>query len=147
MRHKQPGIARRHRPRIHDEDRILPLINIVFLLLIFFMAVGRLSAADPFRIDPPKSQSAGAPANEPVLIAVGAEGQLALDGEVMDETALLAQLAPANGSVPPEIRIKSDGAAEAARVVALIEKLRQRGVATVRLMTVPVRVPGGGGGG
>ncbi|MEO0624780.1 MAG: biopolymer transporter ExbD [Pseudomonadota bacterium] len=146
MRRTPPGIVRRHRPRPHDEDRILPLINIVFLLLIFFMAVGRLSAADPFQIDPPHSQSAGAPANDPMLIAIGAEGQLALDGEIMDEATLLAELAPSAGPVPPEIRIKTDGAAEAARVVALIEQLRLRGVAAVRLMTVPVRSSPGGGG-
>ncbi|MEO0993622.1 MAG: biopolymer transporter ExbD [Pseudomonadota bacterium] len=132
-----PGRVRRHRKRIHDEDRILPLINIVFLLLIFFMAVGRLSATDPFRIDPPESQSTGAPATGPLLIAVGAEGQLALNGDVLDEATLLARVASGDGPVP-EVRIKSDGGAEAVRVVALIERLRQTGVETVRLMTVPV---------
>ncbi|MEL6219907.1 MAG: biopolymer transporter ExbD [Pseudomonadota bacterium] len=136
-----PGRVRRHRKRIHDEDRILPLINIVFLLLIFFMAVGRLSATDPFRIDPPESHSTGAPATGPLLIAVGAEGQLALNGDVLDEATLLARVASGgvSGDGPvPEVRIKSDGGAEAVRVVALIERLRQSGVETVRLMTVPV---------
>ncbi|MEO0622183.1 MAG: biopolymer transporter ExbD [Pseudomonadota bacterium] len=132
----------RTRARPSDDDRILPLINIVFLLLIFFMAVGRLSAADPFRIEPPRSESTGAAATEPHLIAVGAEGQLALDGTVLDEAALLARLAPEAGAPIPEIRIKSDGGAEAVRVIALIEALRQRGIATVRLMTVPVPVRG-----
>ena len=30
-----------------EDDRILPLINVVFLLLIFFMLAGKLSASDP----------------------------------------------------------------------------------------------------
>ncbi|MCG8693196.1 MAG: biopolymer transporter ExbD, partial [Minwuiales bacterium] len=49
---------RRFTSRRSDDDRILPLINVVFLLLIFFMLAGRLSAGDPFRVDPPASVSA-----------------------------------------------------------------------------------------
>ena len=44
------------RPRNEDE-RILPLINVVFLLLIFFMLAGRLSASDPFQVEPPRSSA------------------------------------------------------------------------------------------
>lgn len=122
--------------RTDDEDRILPLINIVFLLLIFFMAVGRLSATDPFRITPPISASEGAPATEPMLIAVGTEGRLALNGEVLEEADLLARISEAE---PTEIRIKSDGGVEALRVVGLLTQLKELGVSSVRLMTVPER--------
>ena len=44
------------RPR-NDEERILPLVNVVLLLLIFFMLAGRLAASDPFEIAPPRSAS------------------------------------------------------------------------------------------
>ncbi|MEM7508383.1 MAG: biopolymer transporter ExbD [Pseudomonadota bacterium] len=117
-----------------DDARVLPLINIVFLLLIFFMVVGRLSASDPFEIIPPKSVSTGAPPNEALLVSIGPEGELALNGELLDEAALLQRLSEAESD---ELRIKSDGRADAAQVVAMIEQLRIAGFASVRMMTVP----------
>ncbi|MEM7176513.1 MAG: biopolymer transporter ExbD [Pseudomonadota bacterium] len=123
----------RRRARL-DDDRILPLINIVFLLLIFFMVVGRLSASDPFEIEPVHSLSAGAPALEAPLVTIGRGGALALDGEVMDETALITGISQAGAT---GLRIKVDQSVEAARVVALLNRLKAAGVGEVKLMTVP----------
>ena len=46
------------RPKTSEEG-VLPLINVVFLLLIFFMLAGRLASVDPFRTEPPLSASEG----------------------------------------------------------------------------------------
>ncbi|MEL6204188.1 MAG: biopolymer transporter ExbD [Pseudomonadota bacterium] len=135
---ERAGIFAKRRARGDEDERILPLINIVFLLLIFFMVVGRLSAADPFEIVPPRSESAGQPPNEPLLVSIGAEGQLALNGRLMEEAALIAEVTAARaGAEAAELRIKSDGRVSAIRVVALLERLRAEGVTSVRLMTVP----------
>ncbi|MEM6489591.1 MAG: biopolymer transporter ExbD [Pseudomonadota bacterium] len=139
----RPSVFRRRRRAVEDDERILPLINIVFLLLIFFMVVGRLSAADPFEIEPTRSASDGAPANEPQLIAIGPQGELALNGTRIAEEDLIAQVAAA-AAAGEDVRIKSDGRVQAAAVVALLDRLRLAGVASVRLMTVPLEptVPG-----
>ena len=54
----------RRRPRINppraqrpSEENVLPLINIVFLLLIFFMIAGALSVTAPFELDPPAARA------------------------------------------------------------------------------------------
>ena len=52
-----------------SEENILPLTNIVFLLLIFFMLAGRLSAADPFRIDLPVSASQAEASERTIVVA------------------------------------------------------------------------------
>ena len=129
----------RPRRRMDEEERILPLINIVFLLLIFFMVVGRLSASDPFEIVPPRSVSQGQSPTEDILISIGAEGQIAVNGKVLEKAAALAEVA---ASETTELRIKSDGRVEAQRIVALVEALRQRGVVSIQLMTVPVGIGG-----
>lgn len=36
---------------------MLPLVNIVFLLLIFFMMAGAVSAPEPLKVQPPRSWS------------------------------------------------------------------------------------------
>jgi len=125
------------RPR-NDEERILPLINVVFLLLIFFMLAGRLAASDPFEIAPPRSASEGPAASQDLLVLVGADGRLALDGEVLDEAALEAAVAERLGeNTDTRVRLKADGRAEATDVVAVMELLRGAGVERLKLLTVP----------
>lgn len=124
------------RPR-SDDERILPLINVVFLLLIFFMLAGQFSAADPFRIVPPQSLGEGQIAVEELVVQVAAEGQLALDGVILEDAALKAAVAEhLAGRQDMKIRLKADGAAPALRVVAVMELLRAAGVEKVQLLTV-----------
>lgn len=125
--------AQRNRSR-SDDDRILPLINIVFLLLIFFMVAGHLSATDPFAVTPPHSDTETAPDMDTHLILVDRQGKLALDGLPLTEAALIE----AFGSSPMDtVRIKADGAVDAVTVIALMERLRAAGMAELQLLTVP----------
>lgn len=131
----------RIRPRRRDEDDgILPLVNIVFLLLIFFMVAGRLAASDPFGVEPARSAAEGEAPPGPPLILLGADGRLALDGAEMEEQALVEAVAArvaarraAGGAA--EARLKADGGAEAAALVALLGKLKAAGVETAVLLT------------
>ena len=128
----------RQRPKDEDE-RILPLINIVFLLLIFFMVLGKISASDPFEISPVLSSSKGTPPVEPLLVQVGSKGELALNGAVMDELALVAAVEAAiREDATALVRLKADGEADALFVVMLMERLRVAGVKGVRFMTAPL---------
>ena len=122
----------------NDDERILPLINVVFLLLIFFMLAGRLAASDPFQIAPPLSASEGPSTARDLVVLVGADGRLALDGEIMDEAALQSALvARLSGEGGANLHLKADGRAEATRVVAVMELLREAGVEKLKLLTVP----------
>lgn len=118
-----------------DDERILPLINVVFLLLIFFMIVGSFTEVTPFEVEPPAA-SAGGPADEEApLLHIGADGQLALG----QETVSLAGLGPrlsADGAAPARLRIKADSRTEATRLVAVMEALRRVGVETIQLLTL-----------
>jgi biopolymer transport protein ExbD len=131
-----PATRRPRRGRAPDDERILPLVNIVFLLLIFFMVAGELTRADPFEIAPPRSASEAAVPEGPPLVVAGIEGRLALDGAQMARPALLAALPDRLG---PEgrLRLKVDGRAEAADIVALLAALEAAGARDIRLLTVP----------
>ncbi len=126
-------------PRKDDsEARILPLINVVFLLLIFFMVAGSLSVTEPFDVTAPDSISETA--REPVSMSIllGPDGQLALDGEVMPEAALLEQLKTRLATDPAlRIQLKADAQTAGNRVVLLMEGLREAGAERLRLLTLP----------
>lgn len=127
--------AAARRPK-NEDDRILPLINVVFLLLIFFMIAGKLTTSDPFRIEPPTSISQGDSGQEDVMVLVGPDGRIAVNGVETDETALATALGTPKDSVPETVRLKADGAAPADLLVSVMEKLREAGVQKVRLLTV-----------
>ena len=117
---------------------LTPLIDVVFIILIFFMLAGKLTASDPFQVQPPRSLSEGPPVQRDSLVLVGADGRLALDGVVMEGTVLKAALAERlAGANEVRVRLKADGRAEAARVVAVMELLREAGVERLKLLTVP----------
>jgi biopolymer transport protein ExbD len=130
---------RRRVRRFDAEAGILPLINVVFLLLIFFMLAGQLTQAAPFSVTPPVSEQAGAAgpqADEPreAAILLAADGRLALNGQPIEapdlKSAVAEQLA-----VRPDlpVSLKADGATEAAEVVAVMEVLRDAGVRRLQL--------------
>lgn len=122
----------------NDDEPILPLINVVFLLLIFFMLVGHLAATDPFHVEPPVSVSEDEPGPAENIVLIGVDGRVALDGVVFDDAALriaLTVLVAADGAA--EFRVKTDGRASATRVIAVMELMRAAGVERLRLLTIP----------
>ncbi|WP_439514705.1 ExbD/TolR family protein [Oceanibaculum nanhaiense] len=123
----------RHRERNSDEG-IIPLINVVFLLLIFFMLAGKLSQIDPFEVTPPDSASESLPDGSTLTVLVGADGRIAFDGKPMELEALPAALAEhaKDGAV---LRLKADQQAEADRVIEVMESLRAAGIEKLSLLT------------
>ncbi len=120
------------------EASILPLINVVFLLLIFFMVAGSLSVTEPFKVDAPQSISEGTKAAEPMRLLLGSDGQLALDGQLMDEGELLAEVRlRLEADAGLRVQLKADANTVGNRVVLLMEGLRQAGVERLHLLTLP----------
>ncbi|HKK37133.1 MAG TPA: biopolymer transporter ExbD [Paracoccaceae bacterium] len=119
---------------------VLPLINVVFLLLVFFMVAGRLSGGDPFEVTPPESGTEGPAATAPMRVLLAADGRLALDGEAMGREALLTAVAARLEAEPEaELRVKADGAAEGVALAALVADLAAAGVREARLVTTAPR--------
>ena len=128
-------LARRSSSQGNDDDSVLPLINVVFLLLIFFMLAGQLASSDPFEIEPPTSMVEGMPAAQEVLILLSHDGRIAVDGQDVDEAGVPGLIRELGAE---KVRLKADGAADAVLVVALMELLREAGVTKLDLLTLPV---------
>ena len=127
-----------HTAHARDEDEgILPLINVVFLLLIFFIIVGSFSQVDPFTIEPIVSDATEALEETPLVIHMGAEGQLAIGEHNISMEQLPEELQAIVGDTVPETMwIKAHGAADATRLVLLMEQLRSAGVKRLHLLTI-----------
>jgi biopolymer transport protein ExbD len=64
----------------HNDSNMIPMINIVFLLLIFFMIAGQISIYDRSLIDP-LSASEGVIAADVIVVEVGADGVISVNHE------------------------------------------------------------------
>ena len=123
--------------RKDDDERILPLINVVFLLLIFFMLAGHLAASDPFEIAPPRSASEAGAEDRELQILLSDDGRLALDGVEIEEAGLVALVAVRVAeSASLRVQFKADGRSDATQAVAIMEQLREAGVKRLKLLTV-----------
>lgn len=128
----------RQRPGI--EENILPMINIVFLLLIFFMIAGALYKQDAFTVEPPTTRHAAEGEPAPLVIAAAADGRLSLDGEPVSRGALVDRVREwRTGNAGEIVRVKADGSLPADDLVELLERLRGAGVPEIRLLTLHER--------
>ncbi len=108
------------------------MINIVFLLLIFFLMTARIAPPDPFEVTPPEASESAAP-EAGAALHVAADGRLAY-GEARDAAVWEALAAHVSAEETLVIRADTDLAgAELARILA---RLSEAGVARARLVTV-----------
>ena len=82
---------RRPSPRSHHET-IVPLIDVVFFLLVFFMMVGRMDATAPFDVAPPISTAADTMPGGGATVSISRDGVVAYRGNVLQPEALVTQL-------------------------------------------------------
>jgi biopolymer transport protein ExbD len=120
------------RKRRMDQDRaIVPMINVVFLLLVFFLMTASLTPPPPLAITAPTADTPRIDP-QPGTLHIGADGMLAY-GDAMGD-AVLAALArrPAEGALP----ILADAAYPAADLARLLPELAALGITEIRLITV-----------
>ncbi|MDP5307936.1 biopolymer transporter ExbD [Paracoccus spongiarum] len=105
-------------PRRPRGESIIPMINVVFLLLIFFLLTARITPPVPFEVTPPKGAAEETALQQGVL-HVSAAGDLAYDAARGE--AVWALIAARDAALPLEIR--ADAATPAAQVAALLRRL------------------------
>lgn len=129
------------RRKANAEAGLLPMINVVFLLLVFFLIVARLTPPEAFAVTPPKA--AGTEIAGDVILMMAADGDLAF-GAVRGRDAVLAALARArrdagasDAAAAPGLTLRADAAAPAAALGALLPDLAAMGFRQINLATVP----------
>lgn len=120
--------------RPSDENHMIPLINIVFLLLIFFMVAGVIEAQGVFQLEPPESEISHQVEVRELLLQLDAEGNTALENDVITLDALAAALPNTLSDV--HIHIKADANASTADLLAVMDALRDAGVTQVTLLAL-----------
>ena len=111
-----------------------PLIDVMFLLLIFFMLTSSFIFQPGIRVNLPRAITSEALSEKNVVIAVSAENLIYVDGKLVTIAELNSQLkeiAPSGRS----ILIKADEKASLGRVVKIWDICRQKGISKVNIAT------------
>ena len=122
------------------EVTIVPMVNVVFLLLIFFMLVGRIAPNDSLDVSLPVSESGQAQSDELTQIVIAADGRMVLNGNELDMPALIGVVTDmVTQDSTTRFELKADAKLEANRLILIMEVLRQAGVEELALVTERVR--------
>ncbi|SES92957.1 biopolymer transporter ExbD [Paracoccus homiensis] len=100
-------------------ETIIPMINVVFLLLVFFLLTAQIAPPTPFEVTPPDSAADQAARDQDVLY-VSATGELAYNAARGEDVWPLIEA----GDPAQPLEIRADGAVEATTVAALLKRLR-----------------------
>lgn len=111
-------------------ESIVPMINVVFLLLIFFLMTSRLTQPTPFEVTPPVANSDQEPVSEHILF-VDKTGLLHFDG--VENEAAIARLAARNTDAQV-IKLKASLDLEAVKLAQILRALSEAGLERVELV-------------
>lgn len=127
------------RSRVDNQLSIAPLIDVVFLLLLFFMLTS--SFTEPVAIDLVLPDSDTAEAQDeapPVQVALGSDGELVLDGNpvTLEE---LEQGVRDKLKVDPErfIGLQSDSGASVQQMLDVVDRIRAGGGTNLSIAAKP----------
>lgn len=115
-------------PRKPGEPTIA-LINIVFLMLVFFLIAGSLAPRPDADIELINLEAIDTEPPREALVMLP-DGALRLDGQDIDLDAAVAQLAEES-----QVRLLPDRAAPAAQLIAVAQALRAAGAASLVIVT------------
>jgi biopolymer transport protein ExbD len=121
---------------------ITSLIDVMFLLLIFFMVTSTFQDQPAIDLSLPRSSSAEDTIVAPTVVYLTRDGQLFLDSQpvAQDQLAVrLRQLQAATGE--DRIVLRADEHAEHGAVVALIDLIKESGFRRVSLAARPQASP------
>lgn len=129
-------ITRRQRRR--SEINLVPLINVIFLLLIFFMIGGQVGGDTVTQVTLPVAESSDAVQAEPMDVMLTKEDIIVLNGAPVPDDMLAKELkrlfAQYNNGLQPVI-VKADARQSAKKMLLLVRMLGEAGFTNISLVT------------
>jgi len=124
------------RARIHSHLDIAPLIDIVFLLLVFFMLTSTFIVPEAIELELPESNSASVTDTRPIIVAMDKKAQLSLNGERVELKQLrIAIELLLKQDATSAITLKTDTHTEVQQLLKVMDEIRLAGGSNVALAT------------
>ena len=125
------------RRRTSHIPNLTPLIDIVFLLLVFFMLTSHFVKDEVINIDLPEADSSD-PIDEPqqVEVIINEAGELSIDSEIVTEEDLVIILVEKLKNQPEKVvRIRGDKQVDLEIAISAFDAARKAGAVGVDIVT------------
>ena len=121
-----------------DEPNITPMLDVVFILLIFFIVTANFIKEPGLEINRPDSDTAETQENAAILIAVGANDEVWMDGRRIDVRQVKANVVKMLADNPKgSVVIQADEKAVADTIIKVMDGAREAGVSAISLASEP----------
>ncbi|MDX8387326.1 MAG: biopolymer transporter ExbD [Ghiorsea sp.] len=119
---------------------LTPMIDVVFLMLIFFMVSTSFSANNSLKLDLPQSKAQAANKDEKqVVVSINADGRLFVQDESIEDGDLRRRiLNVSKGDPNMRVILRADAEARHKRVVYVLDTVRELGMGKVGIATMPL---------
>ncbi|WP_416885241.1 ExbD/TolR family protein, partial [Marinospirillum sp.] len=112
-----------------SEINLTPMIDVVFILLIFFIVTTSFVRESGIEVDPPQAATAQPQSQASILIAISPEGEIWVDREAVSLAALGPSVMRLQAERPQAgVVIQADQNARSGRLVEVMDRLRQAGI-------------------
>ena len=121
-----------------EEPNITPMLDVVFILLIFFIVTANFIKEPGLEINRPDSETSEITENAAILIAIGAAGEIYMDGRRIDVRQVKANVIRLIAENPQgSVVIQADVKSTAEKIVAVMDEVREAGVVDISIASDP----------
>ena len=121
-----------------EEINITPMLDVVFILLIFFIVTANFIKEPGLEVNRPDSETAEPTENAAILIAEGNAGEIYMDGRRIDKRQVKANVVRLLAENPQgSVVIQADEKATADTIMAVMDGAREAGVYNISLASEP----------
>jgi biopolymer transport protein ExbD len=137
----------RRKPRETVDINLASLIDVVFILLLFFVVTTTFTRETQLRVDLPEAIS-GSPAEDqdkPVDITISAEGVFSVNNQILPKSDLASLMEAlqkeSNGDTNRPLSISADGKTQHQSVIIAMDAAGKLGFSHLRMTTVEAAPP------
>jgi len=130
----------RERKRADFLVEMTPLVDVVFLMLIFFMVSTSFTVSNSLKLELPSSKASSQDKQmKEVLISVDAKGQLYVQEEPVEDGDLRRRILNiSKGDPNMRVVLRADANSLHKRVVFVMDTVRELGMGKLAIATMPV---------
>ena len=121
-----------------EEPNITPMLDVVIILLIFFIVTANFIKDPGLEINRPDSETAEITENAAILIAIGPAGEIYMDGRRIDVRQVKANVIRLMAENPQgAVVMQADEKATAEKIIAVMDEVREAGVIDISIASEP----------
>ena len=122
----------------NDEINLPPMLDVVFIMLIFFIVTANFIKEPGLEVNRPDSDTSEIQENAAILIAIGGNDEIYMDGRRIDVRQVKANVVKLLADNPQgSVVIQADEKAQADAIIQVMDQSREAGVYAISLASEP----------